>query len=120
MEKLIFIYNAYSGTQHVVLDALHKLIKPNSYACSLCKVTYGVFSENSQWKKYRQASETEMEFLHIDEFQRKYASKFQYKYTFPIVLWQDEGEMGIFIPTEELERVENEGNLIKLVDENIW
>jgi hypothetical protein len=119
LEKLIFIYNAYSGTHHGVLDALHKLIKPNSYACNLCKVTYGVFSENSRWKKYRQASEVEMEFLHINEFQKRYASKFSYKYTFPIVLWEDEGEMGIFVPTDELERTQNVEDLIRLVEERL-
>jgi hypothetical protein len=102
-----------------VLDALHKLIRPNSYACSICKVTHGVFSENSQWKKYRQTAEAEMEFLHIDEFQKRYASKFGYKYTFPIVLWEDEGEMGIFIATDELERIQNEEDLVKLVEERL-
>ena len=58
-----------------------------------------------------------MEFLHIDEFQKKYASKFGYKYTFPIVLWEDEGEMGIFISTEELDRVQNAEELIALIEE---
>lgn len=119
MEKLIFVYNAYSGTRHVVLDALHKLIRPNTYACSICKVTHGVFSENSRWKNYRLASEVKMEFLHIDEFQKRYASKFGYKYTFPIVLWEDESEMGIFISTEELERIQNEEDLINLVEERL-
>ncbi|WP_037319338.1 hypothetical protein [Salegentibacter sp. Hel_I_6] len=117
MEKLIFVYNAYSGTQHAVLDALHKLIKPNSYACSLCKVTYGIFSENTDWKKFRRNSDTEMEFLHIDEFQKKYASKFGFKYTFPIVLWEDEGEMGIFITTEELDRTQTAEDLIAFIKE---
>jgi len=119
LEKLIFVYNAYSGTQNAVLDALHKLIKPNTYACSICKVTHGVFSENSRWKKYRQVSEVKMEFFHIDEFQKRYASKFGYKYTFPIVLWEDEGEMGIFISTEELELVQTAEDLIKLIEERL-
>jgi len=119
VEKLIFVYNAYSGTRHVVLDALHKLIRPNTYACSICKVTHGILSENSRWKNYRLASEVKMEFLHIDEFQKRYASKFGYKYTFPIVLWEDEGEMGIFISTEELERIQNEEDLINLVEEKL-
>lgn len=117
MEKLIFVYNAYSGSHNAVLDGLYKIIKPNSYACNLCKVTHGIFSEKTRWKNYRKASDTDMDFLHIDEFQKRYASKFGYKYTFPIVLWEDEGEMGIFISTEELERVENVEKLIQLIEE---
>ncbi|SKB58464.1 hypothetical protein SAMN05660776_1910 [Salegentibacter holothuriorum] len=119
MEKLIFVYNAFSGTHNAVLDALHKIVSPKSYACNLCKVTYGTFSENSQWKEFRQKSKVEMDFLHIDEFRKKYASKFSYKYTFPIVLWEDEAEMGIFITSEELEQVENTGALILLIEERL-
>ena len=119
MEKLIFVYNAFSGTHNAVLDALHKIVSPKSYACNLCKITYGTFSENSQWKEFRQKSNVEMDFLHIDEFRKKYASKFSYKYTFPIVLWEDEAEMGIFITTEELERVPNTEALIVLIEERL-
>lgn len=119
MEKLIFVYNAFSGSHNAILDTLHKLVSPKSYACNLCEITHGVFSENKTWKKFRQNSEVEMEFLHIDEFQKKYASKFGYKYTFPLVLWEDEGEMGIFISTEELEKMKNEMDLIKLTKERL-
>jgi acyl carrier protein len=34
-------------------------------------------------------------------------------------LWEDEGEMGIFISTEELERIQNEEDLINLVEEKL-
>jgi hypothetical protein len=60
-----------------------------------------------------------MEFLHIDEFQKQYASKFGYKYSFPIVLWEDEGEMGIFIATEELETLQNAEDLIRQIEERL-
>ena len=60
-----------------------------------------------------------MEFLHLDEFRKKYASKFGYKYTFPIVLWENEGEMGIFISTEEIEEMKNEGDLMRLIQERL-
>ena len=119
MEKLIFVYNAFSGKHNAVLDALHKLVSPKSYACNLCEITHGVFSENKAWKKFRQASEVEMEFLHFNEFQKKYASKFGYKYTFPIVLWEDEGEMGVFISTEELEEMKDEEDLMRLIQERL-
>lgn len=119
MEKLIFVYNSFSGTHNSVLDSLHKLVNPKTYACNLCRVTHGFFSENSQWKKFRKESEITMNFLHIDEFQKQYASKFGYKYTFPIVLWEDEKEMGIFITTEELDGLQNVESLIRLIEKRI-
>lgn len=56
-----------------------------------------------------------MEFLHLDEFRKKYASKFGYKFTFPIVLWEDERELGILISTEELAELKNVEELIGLI-----
>jgi hypothetical protein len=82
-------------------------------------VTHGFFSEDSQWKKFRKESEITMNFLHIDEFQKQYASKFGYKYTFPIVLWEDEKEMGICITTEELDGLQNVESLIGVIEERI-
>lgn len=119
MEKLIFVYNAFSGTHNAVLDSLHKLVKPKTYACSLCKVTYGVFSEKAQWKKFRKESKISMEFLHIDEFEKQYASKFGYKFTYPIVLCDYEDDLGICVTTEELDNLSSVESLIKLIQERI-
>ncbi|HSP12239.1 MAG TPA: hypothetical protein VLO29_06910 [Salegentibacter sp.] len=115
MEKLIFVYNAFSGKHNAFLDSVLKLIAPGAQTCNLCKLTHGAFSEKKAWKDFRKNSEVEMEFLHLDEFRKKYASKFGYKYTFPIVLWEDEKEMGILISTEELEKLKNAEELIALL-----
>lgn len=119
MEKLIFVYNAFSGAHNTVLDSLHKIVNPKTYACSLCKVTHGVFAENSKWKKFRKESNLPMEFLHIDEFEKLYASKFGYKFTFPIVLCDYEGDLGVCVTTQELDNLSNVESLIRLIEERI-
>lgn len=117
MTKLLFIYNANSGKINGYLDALHKVISPKTYECKLCDITYGVFTENKTWKKFRTASKIPMEFLHLDEFKKQYASKFGSKFTFPIVLLENKGELELFISTEELNRLKNAGELIHLISE---
>ena len=87
MTKLLFIYNANSGKINGYLDALHKVVSPKSYTCNLCDITYGIFTENKAWKKFRNESAIDMQFLHKDEFLKKYASKFGSKFTFPLVLF---------------------------------
>ena len=57
-----------------------------------------------------------MEFLHKDEFERDYASKFGYKFTFPIVLAAVAGQLEILINTEELNALNDVNGLISLVE----
>lgn len=116
MEKLIFVYNAFSGSHNALLDSLFKLVNPDSLACNLCKITHGVFSEKPEWKKFRKESGIAMEFLHLDEYQKRYASKFGYKFTFPIVLIEDKNGLEVFISTEELESIKSPQELISLIE----
>ncbi len=115
--KLLFIYNANSGKMNGYIDAVHKIVSPKTYACNLCDITYGVFTENKAWKKFRTSSKISMEFLHLDEFKKQYASKFGSKYTFPIVLLENKGELELFIATEELNGLKNAEELIQLIVE---
>ena len=115
VQKLVFIYNADSGLRNVILDSAHKILSPDTYACSLCDITYGAFTENSVWKKFRKETNLDMEFLHKDEFSKAYASKFGHKFTFPIVLAESNSGLEVFIKTEELNDLENSEALITLV-----
>ena len=118
-EKLIFVYNANSGARNALFDGMHKVLSPSTYQCSLCDLTYGVVSENRVWKKFRQGSDHKLVFLHEDEFAKKYASKFGYKFTFPVVLVENENELELFIATEELNQLSTARQLVTLVDKRL-
>jgi len=64
-----------------------------------------------------------MEFLHLDEFKQQYASKFGYKFTFPIVLSANQNELEIFISTDELNSLKNADELVQIItnrQKEIW
>lgn len=115
LQKLIFIYNADSGIRNMIMDSAHKIFSPDTYECSLCDITFGAFTENSIWRKFRKETDLQMEFLHKDEFAKAYASKFGYKFTFPIVLNEGETGLEVFVKTEELDKLENSEELIALI-----
>jgi hypothetical protein len=116
VEKLIFIYNANSGSHNAILDTAHKIFSPSTYNCSLCDITFGIFTENKVWRKFRAQSKTPMEFLHKDEFLKMYSSKFGKKYTFPIVLAEtDEEEFEVLITTEKMNSLKNVESLMSEV-----
>ena len=111
MMKLIFVYNADSGLVNTLMDIGHKAISPQTYQCNLCDLTFGLFKEHQKWKKFREESNTEMEFLHRDEFEQKYGKKFDY----PLILKQDD-ELSVMISQAELNKIQTLDELISKVE----
>ncbi len=109
--KLIFVYNADSGLMNTLMDIGHKAISPQTYECNLCGLTFGLLSEHKQWKKFREESNVDMEFLHRDEFEQKYNQKFEY----PIVLKQD-NDLSVTISKTELDKIKTLDQLIAQVE----
>jgi hypothetical protein len=118
-EKLIFVYNADSGLRNMIIDGAHKIFSPSTYECNLCDITFGAFTENRIWKKFRQEVSLEMEFLHKDEFKNKYASKFGHKFNYPNVLITTNENLEVFVNTAELNELESAEELISLIKSRI-
>lgn len=97
------------------MDSMHKVFSPSTYDCNLCDITFGIVAENRSWKKFREQSGHNFVFLHKDEFKKKYASKFGYKFTFPIVLVEGENGLEVLIGTQELNELKTASELIRLI-----
>ncbi|NAS29465.1 GTPase [Flavobacteriaceae bacterium R38] len=114
--KLIFIYNANSGKLNEYLDIAHKIISPKTYQCHLCDITHGTFKVRPAWKKFREETDIAMEFLHIDEYESKYKSKFQHAFTYPIILIQEDSDLQVFMSTEEINKLETVEELMGVIE----
>jgi len=112
--KLIFVYNADSGLLSSMFDLGHKILNPETYECNLCSLTYGNFVENTKWKEFRKNLKVEMEFLHRNEFEKKYDIQIEYP---AILSFCDKAE--IKISKEELNRYKTLDELISEVNKII-
>ncbi|RDY58880.1 GTPase [Flagellimonas nanhaiensis] len=119
MQRLVFVYNAESGIRNAILDSIHKAFSPSTYQCGLCSITHGLVGENQEWKKFREQGAYQMEFLHKDEFQKKYASKFGHKFIFPIILTEGKRGLEVLISDKELEEIKTSKNLISLINKRM-
>lgn len=122
IQKLIFVYNADSGVRNMVMDIAHKILSPRTYDCNLCDITFGVFTENKEWKQFRlslEAKQQQLQFLHKDEFAKAYKSKFGYKFTFPIVLVETNNDLEILVNTQEMNGVESTQDFINLLENRL-
>lgn len=65
---LTMVYNARSGIGHALFDAAHKLLRPATYPCSLCAITYGAVAMRREWQEGLAGLPYRTRFLHADEW----------------------------------------------------
>ena len=106
-KKLIFVYNADSGAINLVKDFWKKILRPSSYECNLCMQTFGAFSMKKEWKTFINKINIDTEFLHRDEFEKKYLIK-DSKYPLAYIL--ENGKLILLISDDEM-------NSMKSLDE---
>jgi hypothetical protein len=70
--QLLFVYNADSGLFNTLADIGHKIFAPQTYACQLCALTYGYFTERAGWREFIDTLPAACEFLHRDQFRARY------------------------------------------------
>ncbi|MFW9820624.1 MAG: hypothetical protein ACFFE5_13525 [Candidatus Thorarchaeota archaeon] len=98
-KKLVFVYNADSGVINFVKDFWKKILRPSSYECNLCFQTFGAFSMKKDWKSFINNLKIETEFLHRDEFEKKYKIK-DAKY--PSAYIFEDGQLILLISEDEM------------------
>lgn len=68
METLLFVYNVDAGLGDGVIRFFYKLLRPQSYPCGLCAVTFDTLAMKENWKRFLITLPQECRFLHRDEF----------------------------------------------------
>ncbi len=111
--SLLFVYNADSGKLNALKDAIHKVVKPSTYPCSLCAVTYGSLGMKKEWKTFVNGLDIPVEFLHRDEFCAKYECS---NVTYPVAFVMNNGKRTEFISTEEMNATNTLEDLVNLVN----
>ncbi|WP_167342662.1 GTPase [Nonlabens sp. SY33080] len=124
VSRVIFVYNANSGAINAVLDSAHKILSPKTYNCALCNLTYGIFKEKEEWLRFRESvdklSNLSFEFLHKDEFEKNYKSKWLPKYSYPIILTTNQRqEIEVLASSLELSECKETKDLISLIESRL-
>jgi hypothetical protein len=98
-KQLVFVYNADSGMFNTLTDIAHKVFSPQTYECNLCAISHSYLSERSEWKEFIEELGVECEFLHRDEFLKKYTSE---EKTFPVILELVDGALKPSLSTDKI------------------
>jgi hypothetical protein len=55
-----------------LFDSAHKLLSPTTYDCQICALTHGFAGPRAQWSAFLKTLDVPMEFIHRDEFRRRF------------------------------------------------
>jgi hypothetical protein len=65
---LYFVYAVDAGLIASLRDYVHKIVRPKTYHCRLCALTYGAAGQDPGWRCFVDRLPIETKFLHRDEF----------------------------------------------------
>lgn len=81
--KIVIVYNAESGFLNAIIHGIHKVLRPETYPCSLCALTYGLVSMRTEWRQFLEGLPFETVFHHTDDFAIAYPDE---THNFPVIL----------------------------------
>jgi len=110
--KILFIYNANSNLLFAMSDMLHKIISPESYQCSLCKLTHGYFQSFPAWKAFIEQLKIPHQVLHKDEFESLYG---QSNLALPAITEAIDGELKLLVTKEQLDQIKSLDELLTIL-----
>jgi len=110
--KLILVYNADEGIFNAATDTIHKVLSPSTYACRLCRYTFGAMGMLKKWKEFLNDLPMRKDFCHRDEFRREHPAT---QIELPAILIEQEGRMGLLVSAAEINACDNLDELISIV-----
>jgi len=111
-KQLVFVYNADSGMFNTLTDIAHKVFSPQTYECNLCAISHSYLNERSEWKDFIQNLDAECEFLHRDEFLKKYNSEIE---QFPAIFELIDDELRLKLSAEDINSCKSMDDLEKAI-----
>lgn len=114
--KLVFVYNADSGWVSGLVDWVHKIVSPDTYACSLCAVTYNNWGMRSEWREFVRRLPAPVLFLHRDELAKHYGKGDE---PLPAVFVEQVGKLHVLLDAHQMRKVTSLAELKSLVEAHI-
>ena len=112
MDKLIFVYNADSGILNSLKDWAHKIVSPETYACSLCALTYDNLGMRRPWRAFIKELGYDVEFLHRDELAEQYGIR---EVNLPATFILENGKPKLWIKSDAMDACGSLDDLQNLV-----
>lgn len=99
-DALVIVYNADEGLGAMLFDAVHKLVRPDTYPCDLCAITYGAVSMRAEWRDWLKAQPFAAEFYHRQDFARAFPALSNL--ALPAILRRDDDTLTLLLGPQDM------------------
>ncbi|PWL30384.1 MAG: GTPase [Fluviicola sp. XM-24bin1] len=113
--ELYFVYNARKGLGNMVMDGLHKVVSPSTYACDLCSLTYGAVTKKKEWKAFLEQSKIPMRFYYTNTLPKEFHQNFDY----PVVLRYENSSVSCILDRQDFAAINDLNEFIVLLIEKV-
>lgn len=100
IDRLIFVYNANSGTLNAIFESTRKLLRLNG--CDLCQITHGLAGESSDWRNCKEELGVPVDYLHKDELDARMEEAVAGQ--LPAVVAEAEGHLVLLLNADAVNR----------------
>jgi hypothetical protein len=114
---LNFVYNADAGIAAGIMDSIHKVVSPDTYACDLCAITHGLARMNPKWKAWLKTLPFPTRVYHRPDFRATYPAMGDV--ALPLVLVERGGQPQVLIAAEDFAGVDGVDALIALIEHRL-
>lgn len=97
---ILLVYNADSPLLAQLKDYVRKIVSPETYPCSLCRITFGNLGMKRAWRRFVRELPYPAVFLHRDELVGEYRQLLEYQ--LPAIFVGDGAEMTLLVSAEDL------------------
>lgn len=115
-ERLLIVYNAEAGVAAGIKDSIHKLLKPETYPCSLCALTHGTVRMDPAWKRFLDRVPMDVRVYHRPDFRERYPDL---EIALPAVLTERGRDPRLLIEAEELRTFGSVDALIARIEDKL-
>ncbi len=109
------MYNTKSDVWTKYWNNIHKIISPETYPCSLCRLTHNNFSEKKKWKDFRKNTHFDFLFMYKNEFLELYSGNNFKNIKYPIVFEKETKDLKVVLDAEKLASIITVGQLIEFL-----
>jgi hypothetical protein len=113
---LIFVYNAEAGIVAGIMDSVHKIVSPATYACDLCAITYGLASMRSEWRNWLRTLDIPVQFFHRPDFRAAWPDA---TIVLPAILRERGGQLETLVSADEFRSITQVNQLISLLEHKL-
>ncbi len=99
----------------MVLDGLHKMISPSTYACDLCAITYGTVAMKKEWKTFIDQSKVPFRFYYKNTLPKK----FDHNLDYPVVLRYENSSVSCILDRQDFAAINDLNEFIVLLKEKV-